>query len=130
MLAEAGLLDGKRATTHWSYCAVLAKRYPQITVDPDPIFIRDGKVYTSAGITAGMDRALALVEEDLGRVFALTVARSGWCSFSRGLEVNRSSAYNSKRSRRNKPPSANSSNGCSIICTLICPWRRSRSRFP
>jgi transcriptional regulator GlxA family with amidase domain len=75
MLAEAGLLDGKRATTHWSYCTVLAQRYPQITVDPDPIFIRDGQVYTSAGITAGMDLALALVEEDLGRAFALTVAR-------------------------------------------------------
>lgn len=75
VLAEAGLLDGKRATTHWSFCGVLAQRYPQITVDPDPIFIRDGHVYTSAGITAGMDLALALVEADLGRAFALTVAR-------------------------------------------------------
>jgi transcriptional regulator GlxA family with amidase domain len=75
VLAEAGLLDGKRTTTHWSYCAMLAQRYPRIIVDPDRIFVRDGHVYTSAGITAGMELALALVEEDLGRALALTVAR-------------------------------------------------------
>ena len=75
ILAEAGLLDGRRATTHWGSCAVLAQRYPQITVDADPIFVRDGNVYTSAGVTAGMDLALALVEEDHGREVALHVAR-------------------------------------------------------
>lgn len=75
VLAEAGLLDGKRATTHWSVCDALAARYPSITVDPDPIYVRDGDVWTSAGVTAGMDLALALVEEDLGRDVALAIAR-------------------------------------------------------
>ena len=75
LLAEAGLLDGRRATTHWSRCEQLARRYPQVTVEPDPIFIRDGAVMTSAGVTAGMDLALALVEEDLGRDVALRTAR-------------------------------------------------------
>jgi transcriptional regulator GlxA family with amidase domain len=75
LLAEAALLDGKRATTHWSACARLAERYPRVTVDPDPIFIRQGSVYTSAGVTAGMDLALALVEEDHGARLARQVAR-------------------------------------------------------
>jgi transcriptional regulator GlxA family with amidase domain len=75
VLAEAGLLDGRRATTHWARCRELAERYPRVTVDPDPIFTRDGDLYTSAGVTAGMDLALALVEDDLGREAALTVAR-------------------------------------------------------
>jgi transcriptional regulator GlxA family with amidase domain len=75
LLAEAGLLDGRRATTHWSATALFAKRYPRITVEPDAIFVRDGHVYTSAGVTAGIDLALALVEEDLGRAIALEIAR-------------------------------------------------------
>ncbi|MBI1815088.1 MAG: GlxA family transcriptional regulator [Deltaproteobacteria bacterium] len=75
ILAEAGLLDGRRATTHWAWCKELAQRYPRVTVDPDPIFVRDGNIYTSAGVTAGMDLALALVEEDHGRELALRVAR-------------------------------------------------------
>ena len=75
VLAEAGLLDGRRATTHWAGCAELAARYPLVRVEPDPIFVRDGHVYTSAGVTAGMDLALALVEEDLGREVALEIAR-------------------------------------------------------
>ena len=75
LLAEAGLLDGRRATTHWAWCAQLAEAYPAVIVEPDPIFTRDGNVSTSAGVTAGMDLALALVEEDLGRHAALTVAR-------------------------------------------------------
>jgi len=75
LLAEAGLLDGRKATTHWKYCDVLARRYPNIDVNPDPIFVRDGNVYTSAGVTAGMDLSLALVEEDHGAQLALEVAR-------------------------------------------------------
>src|SRR5215216_3304093 len=75
LLAKAGLLDGRRATTHWASCAELARRYPGVTVEPDPIFVRDGNVVTSAGVTAGMDLALALVEEDLGRDAALEAAR-------------------------------------------------------
>jgi len=75
LLAAAGLLNGKRATTHWSECEVLQRYFPEIDVDADPIFVRDGSTYTSAGITAGMDLALALVEEDLGREVALWVSR-------------------------------------------------------
>jgi transcriptional regulator GlxA family with amidase domain len=75
LLASAGLLDGKRVTTHWKWAAELAQRCRRATVDPDPIYIRDGNTYTSAGITAGMDLALALVEEDLGSPLALRVAR-------------------------------------------------------
>jgi transcriptional regulator GlxA family with amidase domain len=75
VLAEAGLLDGRRATTHWMWCQALAERYPRVRVEPDPIFVRDGNVCSSAGVTAGMDLALALVEEDLGRTLALQVAR-------------------------------------------------------
>ena len=75
LLAAAGVLDGRRAVTHWSFCGELARRYPAITVEPDPIFVRDGAVWTSAGVTAGIDLALALVEEDLGRAVALEVAR-------------------------------------------------------
>ena len=75
VLAEAGLLDGRRATTHWSVCDALAERYPDVEVDPDPIYVRDGDVWTSAGVTAGMDLALAMVEEDLGRDVALAIAR-------------------------------------------------------
>jgi transcriptional regulator GlxA family with amidase domain len=76
LLARAGLLDGRRATTHWNWCHVLIKRAPRAEIDPNPIFIRDENVYTSAGVTAGMDLALALVEEDYGSRLALQVARN------------------------------------------------------
>lgn len=75
LLAAAGVLDGRRAVTHWTRCAALADRFPAVRVEPDPIFIRDGPVWTSAGITAGIDLALALLEEDLGHGPALAVAR-------------------------------------------------------
>ncbi|MFF3742593.1 GlxA family transcriptional regulator [Streptomyces kronopolitis] len=75
LLAEAGLLDGRRATTHWMLCDTLARRYSAVRVEPEPIYVRDGDVATSAGVTAGIDLALALVEEDLGRDLALAVAR-------------------------------------------------------
>ncbi|MFJ8043861.1 GlxA family transcriptional regulator [Kitasatospora sp. NPDC096147] len=75
LLAEAGLLAGRRATTHWSYCDALARRFPDVEVDPEPIYVRDGRIATSAGVTAGIDLALALVEEDHGREVALTIAR-------------------------------------------------------
>jgi transcriptional regulator GlxA family with amidase domain len=76
LLARAGLLDGRRATTHWNWCQTLIKRAPRAEVDPHPIFVRDENVYTSAGVTAGMDLALALVEEDHGSRLALQVARN------------------------------------------------------
>jgi transcriptional regulator GlxA family with amidase domain len=75
ILAAVGLLDGRKATTHWGWCGRLARSYPGVDVQADPIFVRDGHVYTSAGVTAGMDLALAMVEEDHGRAVALQIAR-------------------------------------------------------
>jgi transcriptional regulator GlxA family with amidase domain len=75
LLARAGLLDGRRATTHWAFASELERLYPEVEVDPEPIFVRDGSIWTSAGVTAGMDLALALVEEDLDREAALAIAR-------------------------------------------------------
>ena len=95
-LAAAGLLDGRRATTHWESCARLAAMHPAITVEPDAIFVTDPPFYTSAGVSAGLDLALALVEADLGRATALAVARElvlflrrpgGQSQFSAGLEA-------------------------------------------
>jgi transcriptional regulator GlxA family with amidase domain len=75
LLAHAGLLDGRRAATHWAFAAELAKRYPKVNVDPEPIWIQDDNFYTSAGVTAGIDLSLALLEEDHGAALALEVAR-------------------------------------------------------
>jgi transcriptional regulator GlxA family with amidase domain len=75
ILAATGLLDGRRATTHWGYASRLAARYPAVTVDPGPIYIRDGHVVTAAGVTSALDLALALVEEDHGPDTARRVAR-------------------------------------------------------
>ena len=96
LLAAAGLLDGRRATTHWAHCDDLARSYARVRVEPDPVFVRDGHVWTSAGITAGIDLALALVEDDLGPHVALAVARElvvflkrpgGQSQFSRALSA-------------------------------------------
>jgi transcriptional regulator GlxA family with amidase domain len=96
LLAAAGLLDGRRAATHWEYCARLAQRFPAVRVEPDPIYLCDGEIWTSAGVTAGIDLCLALVEEDLGRSVALAVARylvvflkrpGGQAQFSAGLAL-------------------------------------------
>ncbi len=96
LLATAGLLDGKRATTHWSRCAKLATDHPSIRVEQDPIYINDGNIWTSAGVTAGIDMALALLQADLGRAVATAVARhlvvfakrpGGQSQFSSGLTL-------------------------------------------
>jgi transcriptional regulator GlxA family with amidase domain len=98
VLAAAGLLDGRRATTHWARAADLARLYPQVRVEPDCIFVRDGTVWTSAGITAGIDLALALVAEDLGEATAKRTAQQlvvyhrrpgGQSQFSALLEADR-----------------------------------------
>jgi len=75
VLAAAGMLDGRRATTHWARCAELARHYPSVQVEEAPIYVRDGHVWSSAGVTAGIDLALALVEEDHGRALASEIAR-------------------------------------------------------
>lgn len=75
ILADAGLLDGKRATTHWSTAQQLAEEHPQIEVDADPIYIKQGRIWTAAGISSCLDLSLALVAEDLGDTLALAVAR-------------------------------------------------------
>ena len=100
LLAAAGLLDGKRATTHWHEAARLQAAYPRLRVDPDKIFIKDGDVWTSAGVTAGIDLGLALVEDDLGPDVSRAVARDlvvyhrrpgGQSQFSALLEMDPSS---------------------------------------
>jgi transcriptional regulator GlxA family with amidase domain len=101
ILAKAGLLDRRRATTHWSAAPLLARSYPSIQVESDSIFVQDGDVFTSAGVTAGIDLALALVERDLGPDLARTVAQSlvvfmqrpgGQSQFSPALEAPRATA--------------------------------------
>jgi transcriptional regulator GlxA family with amidase domain len=96
LLATAGLLDGRKAVTHWSRCGDFARRFPRVRVDPNPIYVQDDNVWTSAGITAGVDLALAFVEADLGRAAALAVARQlvvflkrpgGQAQFSAALEL-------------------------------------------
>jgi transcriptional regulator GlxA family with amidase domain len=99
LLGAAGLLKGRRVVTHWSECELLSRKFPATRVVIDPIFVRDGAVWTSAGVTAGIDLALALVEEDLGHAVAMTVARAlvvflkrpgGQAQFSRSLELQHS----------------------------------------
>jgi transcriptional regulator GlxA family with amidase domain len=101
ILAKAGLLDHKRATTHWSAASLLARSYPDIEVESDSIFVQDGEVFTSAGVTAGIDLALTLVERDFGSDLARTVAQGlvvfmqrpgGQSQFSPALEAPRASA--------------------------------------
>ena len=75
VLAEAGLLDGRRVTTHWNWCRELEQKHPKVKVDPRPIYVRDKNLFTSAGVTAGIDLSLALVEDDLGGALALQVAQ-------------------------------------------------------
>jgi transcriptional regulator GlxA family with amidase domain len=75
MLAAAGLLDGRRATTHWEWAGLLQAEYPEIAVEPDCIYVNDGKIWTSAGVTAGIDLTLALIEQDFGHRVAIEAAR-------------------------------------------------------
>ncbi|SFG50701.1 GlxA family transcriptional regulator [Methylobacterium gossipiicola] len=102
LLGAAGLLHGRRVATHWTACDALARRYPAACVEPDPIFIRDGTLWTSAGVSAGIDLALALVEADLGRAVALAVARhlvvflkrpGGQAQFSTALSLQAGSRF-------------------------------------
>ena len=75
LLGAAGLLDGKRAVTHWAECALLAERFPKARIEMDPIYVRDGELWTSAGVTAGIDLSLGMVEDDIGHAAASAIAR-------------------------------------------------------
>lgn len=112
LLARAGLLDGRRATTHWAWASELQQAHPQVRVDAEPIFIRDGSIWTSAGVTAGMDLALALVEEDHERELALKIARA-LVMFVRRPGGRRSSARRWWPSSRGARRCASSSARCS-----------------
>ena len=101
LLAASGLLDDRRATTHWRYAAALQARFPKVRVDSDRIFVQDGAIWTSAGVTAGIDLALALIEEDYGAALSRTIARDlvvphrrlgGQSQFSTLLELEPSSS--------------------------------------
>ncbi|WP_424814477.1 GlxA family transcriptional regulator [Roseococcus sp. YIM B11640] len=102
MLAELGLLDGRAATTHWRACDLLAREFPSIRLEPDRIWVRDGAIWTSAGVTAGIDLALAMIEEDLGAALAAKIARrlvvymrrsGGQSQFSMPLEIQDSNSF-------------------------------------
>lgn len=106
LLATCNLLNGRKAVTHWARCAEFAERFPLVRLDPAPIFIKEGNLWTSAGVTAGIDLALALVEEDLGREFALSVAKhlvvylkrpGGQAQFSATLSLQNHTFHNSSR---------------------------------
>lgn len=103
VLAAAGILDGKQAVTHWSFCDRLAREFPAVSVKPDPIFLQDGNIYTSAGITAGIDLSLALIEEDLGHNAALTVARQLVMFFVRPGGQSQYSHMLSRQTRASQP---------------------------
>jgi transcriptional regulator GlxA family with amidase domain len=123
LLAAAGLLNGRRAATHWMHCAELARRYPAVQVEPDPIFVRDGTVWTSAGVTAAIDLALALVDEDVGRSLALAVARQLVCSSS--VRAGRRSSALHCRFRAPRTASAHCTVGWSTVWPTTCrslPW--------
>lgn len=100
ILAKAGLLDGRRATTHWRHCEPLAKEYPKVTVERDLVFVKDGNLFTGAGTTAAMDLAAALIEEDFGRDVALAVARDKVMSMKRPGDEPQVSAHLSAQSVR------------------------------
>ena len=114
LLAAAGLLDERRATTHWRYAAELQRRYPAIKIDADRIFIREDDIWTSAGITAGIDLALAMIEEDCGIEVSKAIARDlvvyhrrsgGQSQFSALLELEPRARPNSRRSCLRSHPS-------------------------
>ena len=124
LLAEAGLLEGRRVTTHWASAERLAERHPAIEVDPDSIFVRDGDVWTSAGVTAGMDLALALVEDDLG-----ARGGAGGGALAGGVRPAAPAASPSSAPRwRPRPPSASRCarcrSGCGPTPPATAPWRR------
>jgi transcriptional regulator GlxA family with amidase domain len=102
-LAAAGLLKGRRAATHWRHAAALSTRFPDVDVDPEALFVRDGNVFTSAGIAAGMDLALALVEEDLGPDAARSAAKVLVVFLQRPGGQSQFSAWNTTRAVKNEP---------------------------
>ena len=127
LLAEAGLLTGRAVTTHWERCDDLAAQYPDITVDPEPIFIKDGNLATSAGVTSGIDLALALIEEDLGRDWPWPSPGTSSSSCA-ARAASRSSAPSSRRRSRAASRSARYSSGSPSTRRGTCPSRPSPLR--
>ncbi len=103
LLGAAGILDNRRAVTHWHYCGLLQQKFPKVKVERDPIYIRDGNIYTSAGVTAGLDLALALIEEDQGSKRALQIARDMVMFFRRSGGQNQFSSLLSAQTRASRP---------------------------
>ncbi len=124
LLAAAGLLDGRRATTHWAAAAELSAATPHVRVEPDPIFVRDGAIWTSAGVTAGMDLALALVEEDLDRDVALLIARQLVLFLRRPGNQSQFSATLAAQQRRARAAARDPARRCSRTSPAITPSRR------
>jgi transcriptional regulator GlxA family with amidase domain len=127
--SDADLFNGRPATTHWNWCNELVQKHPLVKVDPDPIYVRDKNVYTSAGVTAGIDLALALVEEDLGASLALQVARMMVAFLRRSGGQSQFSA-----TLRLRPAKANRSGICSpgwlTMSRETCPLQRLRGAPP
>ena len=123
LLAAAGLLDGRRATTHWADCQQLDEMYADVTVDLDAIYVNDGNVWTSAGVTAGIDLSLALVADDHGHQAATTVARQLVVYLQRSA-AKPSSPHSSPGKRRTPSPFGTCWPGCVTISPTTCPFRR------
>ncbi len=128
--AQAGLLDGRRVTTHWSAAEQLSLDYPELNVDPDPIYIQDGKYWSSAGVTAGIDLSLALVQEDMGVEIAQTVARWLVMFLHRpGGQTQFASPVRGCRRQRSARPSGPCrpwSSPLPVVTTASPPWRPPR----
>jgi putative intracellular protease/amidase len=123
-LAPTGLLDGRRVATHWSAVRDVAQRFPRLQVDPDAIFVKDGPFYTSAGITAGIDLAMAMIEEDCGADAALAVAREMVVYLKRPGDSSSSPSHCASKSSR-PTDSWKSSRGSSPTFAPTCPWASS-----
>ena len=127
VLAAAGLLDGRTATTHWAVASYLADRHPPITVEPDRIYVRDGDVWSSAGVTAGIDLTLALVADDLGEELAHLVARWLVLPVRRSGGQSQYSVQLASTERRLGHASPRCSSGWRPTSTPTCRWRPSPS---
>jgi len=129
VLAWTGVLDGKRAVTHWRYCPRLADGFSRISVEPNAIFVKDGRVWTSAGVSAGIDLALAMIEEDFGHITALDVARRLVVFLKRPGGQSQFSTCLPRRPRTWRGVSVHCMPGSSKILLVISKSRRSPGKL-